>query len=180
MTAHPLRLAGSRPTGSGWHWLAPAVEMAASASGNWLAEPSAAMLSWTFPRVATSTPDTDHRSVRAARDFTAETLQRWGAVQRLEDIAMVVSELLTNALRHAPPGAGDARLRWPVRLGLLQLGSCVLSAVADPSDQAPAPREPGHLGESGRGLHVVGALSDTWGYTPPSDQGKIVWALFAA
>jgi hypothetical protein len=36
------------------------------------------------------------------------------------------------------------------------------------------------LAETGRGLHVVGALADAWGYTTPGDTGKAVWAMFAA
>lgn len=180
MTAHP-RLAGgaANGTGTGCYWLAPAVQMAAVVSGNWplSAEPGAP--GWTcFPRIATRTPSPDARSVRAGRDFTVATLQRWGATERCDDIAIVVSELLTNALRHALPDVGEMQPRCPVRLGLLQPGRCVLCAVADPSRRAPAPKEPGTLAETGRGLHVIGALADTWGYTPPSHTGKVVWALF--
>ena len=177
MTAH-LRLAGG--TGTGSHWLAPAVQMAAVASGNWPlpAEPGAA--GWAcFPRTATRTPIPDARSVRAGRDFAVATLHRWGAAERCEDIAVVVSELLTNALRYAPPGRGAAWPRWPVRVGLLQPGPWVLCAVSDPSDEVPVPREPCWLGESGRGLHVVASLCDGWGCTPPGPRGKVVWAMFA-
>ena len=99
--------------------------------------------------------------------------------ERGDDIAIVVSELLTNALRHALPAPGDLRPRRPVRLGLLQPGPCVLCAVSDPSDQLPAPREPDWLDETGRGLHVVSALSDDWGCTAPNRLGKVVWATFA-
>jgi Histidine kinase-like ATPase domain len=107
------------------------------------------------------------------------TLRHWGVAQRCEDIAVVVSELLTNALRHALPASGGPRPRWPIRLGLQQHGPFVLCAVADPSDQAPVPREPDELAETGRGLEVVSALSDKWGYTA-SDLGKVVWATFSA
>jgi anti-sigma regulatory factor (Ser/Thr protein kinase) len=106
-------------------------------------------------------------------------LHGWSAADRCQDIAVVVSELLTNALRHALPASGDARLRRPIRLGLLQLRPCVLCAVADPSTAAPVPRLRGSLGETGRGLHIVGALSDSWGYTS-SGTGKVVWAMFTA
>jgi len=178
MTAHPLRMA-SAAGGIGWHWLTSAVEMAALASGNWPLAPDPAPQSWTcFPRIATRTPGADVRSVRPARDFTIATLQRWGVAERRDDIATVVSELLTNAVRHALPGPGDTRPRWPIRLGLLQPGLCVLCAVADPSERTPVPAEPCYLAETGRGLHVIGALSDQWGYTAPSDMGKVVWAMF--
>ena len=88
-----------------------------------------------------------------------------------------MSELLTNALLHALPPAA-CRARWPIRLGLLQPGPCVLCAVADPSELAPAPAAPGGLAETGRGLDIIRALSDGWGYTTAGDIGKVVWALF--
>jgi anti-sigma regulatory factor (Ser/Thr protein kinase) len=161
-------------------WLAPALRMAAMASGNWplSARPGAA--GWTcFPKLALRTPRLDARSVRAGRDFTTATVSRWGAAERCDDIAMVVSELLTNALRHALPDVGQALRLGSVRLGLVQPGRCVLCAVADPSPQAPAPREADALCEGGRGLYVIGALADAWGCTPPSHVGKVVWALFS-
>jgi anti-sigma regulatory factor (Ser/Thr protein kinase) len=88
-----------------------------------------------------------------------------------------VSELLTNTLRHARPQPGDTRLWRPIRLGVVQPGRCVLCAVADSSTAVPAPRTPGSLAETGRGLHIICALSDQWGYAP-SDTGKVVWAMF--
>jgi hypothetical protein len=51
--------------------------------------------------------------------------------------------------------------------------------VADPSPRPPQPKEPDYLAESGRGLHVIDALSDRWGSTVPTDAGKVVWALFS-
>jgi anti-sigma regulatory factor (Ser/Thr protein kinase) len=152
--------------------------MADLASGNWPLSPDPAPTGWScLPRIATRTPSVDAGSVRAARDFTTATLQRWGVTERSEDIAVVVSELLTNALQHAWPGSGDTRPRWPIRLGLLQPGPCVLCAVADPSGVAPVPKTPGSLAETGRGLHIICALSDQWGYAP-NDTGKVVWAMF--
>ena len=161
-------------------WLAPALQMAAMASGNWplSARPGAA--GWTcFPKLALRTPRLDTRSVRAARDFTIATMSRWGAAENSDDIEMVVSELLTNALRHALPDVGQAPRPGSVRLGLVQPGHDILCAVADPSPKAPAPRQPGVLCEGGRGLQVIDALADTWGCTPPSHAGKVVWALFS-
>ena len=76
--------------------------------------------------------------------------------------------------------AGAAgRSRWPVRLGLVQPGQFVLCAVADPSSRPPEPKDPDYLAESGRGLHVISALSDRWGSTVPTEAGKVVWALFS-
>ena len=180
MTANPLRLVSSAASGVAWQWLTSGVEMATRASGNWPLTPAPDPAGWTCSsRMATRTPGADARSVCAARSFTLATLRHWDAARRCEDVAVVVSELLTNALRHALPASGDARPRWPIRLGLLQCGPCVLCAVADPSGQVPVPREPGELAETGRGLEVIGALSDRWGYTA-TELGKVVWATFSA
>ena len=130
------------------------------------------------PTIATRALDAEAASVHAARDFTLATLRLWGTPHSSQDIAIVVSELVTNALRHALSGAGDTGLRGPVRLGLLQHGRWLLCAVADPGNAAPVPRTPGVLAETGRGLQMVCALSDQWGYTTPSDEGKVVWAMF--
>jgi anti-sigma regulatory factor (Ser/Thr protein kinase) len=146
--------------------------MAGLASGGWRPSPDPAPV--TLPRVATRTLGLDTGSVRTARDFTLATLQRWGTAERSQDIAIVVSELLTNALRHAVPASGEAR---PIRFGLLQPGSCVLCAVADPSRTAPVLQSRGSFAETGRGLQIIRALSDQWGFAP-SDPGKVVWAMF--
>jgi hypothetical protein len=132
-----------------------------------------------YPRMATRTPGAGADSVRVARDFAAGTLRRWGVGERGGDIVVVVSELLTNALRYTMPCPGAVWPRWPVRLGLLQPGPWVLCAVCDPSDELPVPRDPDWYGESGRGLHVVASLCDAWGCTQPGPRGKVVWAMFA-
>lgn len=164
--------------GTGGGWLILAAEMAGLASSSGRLPPEPAPTGWAcLPRIATCAPGAGAGSVRAARDFAVATLHRWGVAERSHDIATVVSELLTNALRHALPGSGEAQPRWPIRLGLLQLRPCVLCAVADPSTVAPVPQLSGALGETGRGLHIVCALSDRWGYTP-SGTGKVVWAMF--
>ena len=174
VAARPSHLEGW----AGRRWLMLAAEMAglANGSGRPVPEPVRAIRPG-LPRIATRTLSADAGSVRAARDFTVTTLHRWDMAERSQDIAIVVSELLTNAVRHALPGSGQTRPRRPIRLGLLQPGPCVLCAVADPSKAVPAPQAPGSLAETGRGLHIICALSDQWGYAP-SDTGKVVWAMF--
>jgi len=167
-------------SGTGWHWLIPAAEMAGLARSNWRPSSDPALPGWAcLPRIATRALGADPGSVRAARDFTVAILHRWGMAERSQDIAIVVSELMTNALRHAVPGPGDTGPRRPIRLGLLQPGPCVLCAVADPGKAAPAPKRPGSRDETGRGLQLIRALTDRWGYTTPSETGKVVWALFS-
>jgi len=163
----------------GCDWLMLAAERAGLLNGRWgpapdpVRETRACRL-----RVATRTLGADSGSVRAGRDFTVATLRRWGAAERSQDIAIVVSELLTNALRHAVPLSGSMQPRPPIRLGLLHPGSFVVCAVADPSKAAPVPQTPSSLAETGRGLHIIRALSDQWGYTTTTDAGKVVWAIF--
>ena len=157
MAAHP---AGS----TGCRWLMPAAEMAGLAGDGWRSPPDPDRTGWPCPpRIATVALGAQAGSVRAARDFTVATLRRWGTAHSSQDIAIVVSELLTNALRHALLGPGGTRPRRPVRLGLLQQGPWVLCAVADPGTAAPVPRTPGSLAEAGRGLQTICAFSDLWG-----------------
>jgi anti-sigma regulatory factor (Ser/Thr protein kinase) len=170
--------AQATPAGSGadCRWLMVAAQRAGLVSGNFRPSGNPGRDQGFLPRIATRTPGTGPRSVRVAREFALATLQRWGVAERSEDIAIVVSELLTNALRHALPEPGHTR---PIRLGLLQPGHCLLCAVTDPSRAAPVPQAPPEfLPETGRGLHIICALSDRWGYTTLSDTGKVVWATF--
>jgi hypothetical protein len=154
--------------------------MAALVSGELAPGPDYAGLRWAcLPGIGVPTPGGEANRVRRARDFTASTLHEWGVAGRCDDIAIVVSELVTNALQHARPACRSTQAGWPIQLGLLHPGHRVICAVADASKAVPAPREPDFLDESGRGLHVIAALSDQWGYTTSLDTGKVIWALFS-
>jgi anti-sigma regulatory factor (Ser/Thr protein kinase) len=170
--------------GGGARWLMLTAEALGLVDCQWRPQPASIGRSF-LPRVATRTLGRDPGSVRAARDFAVVILRRWQVPERTADIAIVVSELATNALRHAVADPGEARTSQPARLGLLQPqpGPSVLCAVADPSPAVPVPQNPGVLAETGRGLQMIRALSDQWGYTALSnaaggDSGKVVWALF--
>ncbi|WP_078868957.1 ATP-binding protein [Streptomyces sp. NRRL B-1347] len=133
-----------------------------------------------------------YEAVGSARQFTRKTLASWELDDRFDDIALVVSELVTNALRHALPGdrthaevhcvvGEDA----PVRLHMMRWTSRLVCAVRDPSDDGPVAREAGDAiddfaSESGRGLFLVDSFSDGWGWHPLAGalSGKVVWALF--
>ena len=52
-----------------------------------------------------------------------------------------------------------------------------MCAVLDPSDRAPVLRMPDRNEEAGRGLQMVDALSDVWGWSPVTGRGKAVWAI---
>ncbi|MGW0803649.1 ATP-binding protein [Nonomuraea sp. NPDC002799] len=115
-------------------------------------------------------------SVKTARDVTRSTLRRWGLNDLSDDAALVVSELVTNAVRYAMYAAG----RREIELLLMRVAPHVLLAVADPSDEVPRPKEPDFISENGRGLYIVETYSQCWGWDPLARGGKAVWALFRA
>lgn len=84
-----------------------------------------------------------YESVKSARDFTRKTLQRWGLTDEFDDVALVVSELVTNAMRHGlAPGADHGAASGdegdpPVRLHLMRWSARLVCAVRDPSDEPP-------------------------------------------
>jgi hypothetical protein len=170
---------GAHRPGAGWSWLRRAAESAAQAAGVSSAGPAAAGGRGRpcCRRIAMRTPGGEPGSISAARSFTALMMQRWETADLGADVAVVVSELLSNAVRH---GRDTARGHLPIRLGLLHSGRSIICAVADPSDQPPVPREAGCLEESGRGLRVIEGLSDHWGACTdvPGETGKVVWASF--
>ncbi|WP_406432054.1 SpoIIE family protein phosphatase [Streptomyces sp. NBC_00631] len=112
---------------------------------------------WEFPA--------DPAVVCQARDVVARQLVEWG----LEDIAftteLVVSELVTNAVRYAG---------GPVGLRLIHNESLVCE-VTDPSNTQPRLRRARTTDEGGRGLFLVAQLTSRWGSRYGS-RGKTVWA----
>nr|WP_052745897.1 ATP-binding protein [Allosalinactinospora lopnorensis] len=105
----------------------------------------------------------------------AERLHEWGLSSLAEDAQLVVSELVTNAVRHAVPrAAGD------VLLSLEREPEGIRIAVIDPWRGFSLSTAPEALDEHGRGLSlVVGPLTDGhWGVEDLSD-GKAVWARLA-
>ncbi|MBM7091919.1 ATP-binding protein [Streptomyces sp. S12] len=124
-----------------------------------------------------------YEAVRDARRFTRATLDQWELGDRFDDVCLVVSELVTNALRHALP-ADAPRLcdqEPPVRLHLMRWTERLVCAVRDPSHDSPVARDSDDCAaESGRGLFLVDSFSDGWGWHPLAGalHGKVVWALF--
>ncbi|MFJ6212946.1 ATP-binding protein [Streptomyces sp. NPDC092296] len=115
-----------------------------------------------------------------ARHFARSTLQGWDMPFLIEDVEIIVSEMLSNAIRHGLPTACEQPVRPRlVGLGLLRRGETVLCAVSDPSSEVPVVREPDQLAESGRGLRLIDSLSQSWGWTP-NRCGKSVWATVSA
>ena len=116
-------------------------------------------------------------SVKTGRDFTRATLAEWD-MPALADVAeLVVSELVTNALRHGVPSACELAGEHCVRLRLLAQAPFVMCMVTDPGADIPVLRQSGPTSESGRGLNVVECCSVRWGWHLLDDGGKVVWAL---
>ncbi|MCX5207379.1 ATP-binding protein [Streptomyces sp. NBC_00237] len=122
-----------------------------------------------------------YEAVRGARKFTRSTLCQWNLENRFDDVALVVSELVTNALRHALPADPPRENEPPVRLHLMHWNAGLVCAVRDPSHEGPSARASEDFSaESGRGLFLVDSFSDSWGWHPLAGtlHGKVVWALF--
>lgn len=119
-------------------------------------------------------------SVRSARTFTRDTLAFWRLTEQFDSVGLVVSELVTNALRHgAEPHTlqpGDS----PVELELLCSSRRLICAVHDRSAGEPRVNEAGFSDEGGRGLQLVECFSDGWGWRTRGSGllGKVVWASF--
>ncbi|MGW0313992.1 ATP-binding protein [Streptomyces flavidovirens] len=111
---------------------------------------------------------------RRARRFTRRTLNSWGEKAGVCDIVAVASELVTNAVRHAFRSTPSDAATW---LALSATPHSVLCSVTDPSTTPPELMAATPWAANGRGLHVIEALSDDWGYALLANgPGKIVWA----
>ncbi len=107
------------------------------------------------------------RAPKNARDALAP-LSALVPADRLADIKLVVSELVTNAVQHSGQADGSS-----VRLSITESQGQVRIQVDTPGfAAAPTPQPPD--ADSGRGLYILTQLSDRWGQIP--DDG--VWAEF--
>ncbi|MGW7423987.1 SpoIIE family protein phosphatase [Streptomyces sp. NPDC054813] len=113
--------------------------------------------SWEVPVDPAAVADVRARAVRQ--------VVAWGYDELAVTTELIVSELVTNAIRYADP---------PIRLKLLR-DSRLTCEVADASSTAPRLRHARSMDEGGRGLFLVAQLAHRWGarYT---GEGKIIWA----
>ncbi len=110
-----------------------------------------------------------------ARAFTRDTLRGWSLEHHSDDAVLVITELAANAVAHAVPRspAGDTEV-W---LGLLLGPDHVVLTVSDQGENTPrCTADAPDLREHGRGLLIVDALADEWGWTLRPPAGKTVWA----
>ncbi|MFF4802406.1 ATP-binding protein [Streptomyces sp. NPDC001351] len=111
------------------------------------------------------------RSVALARHRAARLVTEWGYPHLAGDVALVASELMTNALLH-----GSLRDRL-IRLRIIATAAMLRVEVSDPrGERLPCPRDATGEDQFGRGLALVGALADGWGVAPRVGVGKTVWA----
>ncbi|MFD9003670.1 SpoIIE family protein phosphatase [Streptomyces sp. NPDC059582] len=117
----------------------------------------AQVASWELPN--------EPAAVRMARQAAARQLGEWGLEYLVSTVELIVSELVTNAIRY---GEG------PIRLRLIQ-HQLLTCEVSDSNTSHPRPRQPHTIDENGRGLFLVAQLSRRWGSRSVTD-GKVVWA----
>ncbi|WP_085209662.1 SpoIIE family protein phosphatase [Streptomyces sp. Amel2xC10] len=109
--------------------------------------------------------DADPAAVAGARADVTRQLNDWGLEALDFTTELVVSELLTNAIRYGRP---------PIRLRLIHDRS-LLCEVSDSGSTTPHLRRARHFDEGGRGLFLVAQLAERWG-TRHGRDGKTVWA----
>ncbi|MFE3214896.1 ATP-binding protein [Streptomyces antimycoticus] len=116
-------------------------------------------------------------SVPRARALAHAVLGDWSIGQAAHTAELVLSELVTNAMRVRAPHDRlvGVRMVWLPEEGLLRL------EVSDAGDGKPEVRAPREDETGGRGLLLVEALADRWGFEPRAyGVGKTVWAELKA
>ncbi|MGW5256165.1 SpoIIE family protein phosphatase [Streptomyces sp. NPDC004012] len=116
-------------------------------------------------RVATWDVPTDPAYVATARQNAVDRLAEWGLEEAAFVTELVVSELVTNAIRYGGS---------PIRLRLIRDRSLICE-VFDGSSTSPHLRRAHAFDEGGRGLLLVAQLTQRWG-SRQTDQGKTIWA----
>ncbi|WP_269853555.1 ATP-binding protein [Streptomyces sp. RPT161] len=109
--------------------------------------------------------------VGLARAELRTTLAGWGLEELAEVSTLVLSELLTNAVRHAHVSPGRE-----IETRFMRTRRGTRLEVHDASERRPEKRPPALDAVNGRGLSLVASLADSWGVEPRAGVGKVVWA----
>jgi anti-sigma regulatory factor (Ser/Thr protein kinase) len=109
-------------------------------------------------------------SASLARQFVSAQLVNAGLPHLVDDLRLVVSELVTNAISHA---------RTPLTVVLERSGPSVTVTVRDCSPSLPLLEAADWMAGGGRGLGIVDVLSRDWGVTSRVGASESVWAAFA-
>ncbi|MEO5877366.1 MAG: ATP-binding protein [Streptosporangiaceae bacterium] len=108
-----------------------------------------------------------HPSVAGeCRRILRGALIEWGLPHLYDDASLVLTEMLTNAIR-----SGDL-----IRVEVFTDGDRVVLEVFDPSTELPKRGDPEPEDEGGRGVSIIDAYADTWGYRLVKG-GKVVFAV---
>ncbi|MFE7129672.1 SpoIIE family protein phosphatase [Streptomyces sp. NPDC057638] len=106
----------------------------------------------------------DPAAVAPVRNACAERLETWGLAETAFTTELILSELITNAIRYAVQ---------PIRVRLVRDRSLICE-VSDGSSTSPHLRRAAITDEGGRGLFLVAQLADRWG-TRYTSRGKVIW-----
>lgn len=120
---------------------------------------------WKYALTLPAEPETPG----AARAFVVWRLQSHDLLRLVEDVRLVTSELVTNAVTHA---------RTPLTVTVERDAALVTVTVKDGSAASPRMPPADLWAPCGRGLMLVAALSRDWGVLNGSDGSKSVWASF--
>lgn len=112
----------------------------------------------------------DPRSVSVARTLLTQLLGQWEMEDFVDLAALLITELVANAIRHVP---GTCAVE------LTRRGDALRIAVVDTGAGMPNLQSPGLSAFGGRGLHIVNALATAWGIDHLEDGCKAVWAELA-
>jgi anti-sigma regulatory factor (Ser/Thr protein kinase) len=113
-------------------------------------------------------------AVPCARLHARHVLWEWGLESLGESAELLVSELVTNAVKASRAMTQGS----PVRLWLVSDSAQILILVWDSSPVAPVRMNTSDEAENGRGLMLVEAVSEQWGwYHHMNNDGKFVWAI---
>lgn len=115
-------------------------------------------------------------AVPCARVHAQQLLWEWGLVDVSDDVELLVSELTTNAVW----ASQSLEQTLPIGLWLLSDRQRIVVSVWDSNPRPPVRADAPEDAESGRGLLLVEAISERWGWYPPRDiGGKCVWCEVA-
>ncbi|MBU6531291.1 SpoIIE family protein phosphatase [Streptomyces sp. NPDC057245] len=117
-------------------------------------------------QVATWDIPADPSLVAPVRKQVLDQLSAWGLLEASFTVELVVSELVTNAIRYGSP---------PIRLRLIHDTTTLICEVSDTSHTAPHLRRARTWDEGGRGLLLVAQLTQRWG-SRHTAEGKTIWA----
>lgn len=108
---------------------------------------------------------TDPAAVSRVRAEVSATLTDWNLIEQAFTTELILSELVTNSIRHA---AGPIRVR-------LVRDRALICEVSDHTSTSPHLRQAASTDEGGRGLFLVAQMAERWGTRYTDDGGKVIW-----